>query len=149
MTNDHFKYNFVDNYTRKTYEACVPSKHFHKVSVGCLIKSGIDYGEQIPLQCYDNVSRTLIKNFGRKPELRFCIGLLQSRSNPEEIVEHCWTERHGMYFDAIEDREDSIYWLYKKALSMSEIVDIGRKTERACLPNITTLLSMEKTTSAA
>lgn len=139
--NDSFTYQFCDNQNRKAYQTRLAKELTIEVTPKDLAGSGIDAAEQVPLQCFDNVIETLVKNHGITSGLRFCLGLQQDTIEVEKVVEHCWLGRDGEYFDSSPELKNSRYFLFC-SLSLEELLGIMEGFGLDHPPNITTLLEL-------
>ncbi|MBD80339.1 MAG: hypothetical protein CL840_15595 [Crocinitomicaceae bacterium] len=139
--NNQFTYQFCDNQNRKAYQSMLAKELTVEVTPQDLADSGIDAAEQVPLQCFDNVIETLVKNHGTTPGLRFCLGLQQDTVEIEKVVEHCWLERDGEYFDSSPELKNSRYFLFC-SLALEELLGIMVGYELDHPPNISKLLEL-------
>ena len=140
IVNKELTYQYCDNQTGSAFEKAIPLSVLAEVKVEPLDESGIDYAEQVPLRCYDNVINTLLKNPESEPELRLCLGLQQDVSETEKVVEHCWIERLGEFYDSSAEIANSKYYLFC-SLSLSELLVIMEERDIEFIPNIETLRS--------
>lgn len=139
--NKELTYQYCDNQTEAFFEETIPLSILSEVQVEPLDKSRIDFAEQVPLRCYDNVVNTLLKNTDSAPELRLCLGLQQDTNETDKVVEHCWIEKEGGYFDSSEELNNSRYYLFC-SLSLQELLQIMESYDLEFIPNISTLLTL-------
>ena len=129
--NNQFTYQFCDNQNRKAYQSMLAKELTVEVTPQDLADSGIDAVEQV----------TLVKNHGTAPGLRFCLGLQQDTVEIEKVVEHCWLERDGEYFDSSPELKNSRYFLFC-SLALEELLGIMVGYELDHPPNISKLLEL-------
>ena len=100
---DVFTFQFVLKQLNAPVMTSLPVNLFTPITVIDVEQSSFDTAKYQANKCYDNVVNTLLKNINEEPELKLCIGLHQIIDKPEQIVEHCWFEYDGVYFDFISE----------------------------------------------
>ncbi|MEI8659400.1 hypothetical protein [Vibrio sp. Hal054] len=130
-------FQFTSNLNALAFQAAITPEKLTHVCAVPLSESGLRIPKQVPLQCYDNALRVLMVN-PHATDLRLCLGLQQSISEPMKIVEHCWIEFNGKWFDSSSELLDSRYMKYC-SLTLHEVTTICRKYHWDYLPNIITI----------
>lgn len=137
---DVFTFQFVLKQLNAPVMTSLPVNLFTPITVIDVEQSTFDTAKYQANKCYDNVVNTLLKNINEEPELKLCIGLHQIIDKPEQIVEHCWFEYDGVYFDFLSELPKGKYFKYL-SLNLLDLYSSMEEMHCKSVPNIIELQS--------
>lgn len=132
---DVFTFQFVLKQLNAPVMTSLLVNLFTPITVIDVEQSSFDTAKYQANKCYDNVVNTLLKNINEEPELKLCIGLHQIIDKPEQIVEHCWFEYDGVYFDFISELPKGKYFKYQ-SLNLLDLYSTMEEMHCKSVPNI-------------
>lgn len=132
---DVFTFQFVLKQLNAPVMTSLPVNLFTPITVIDVEQSSFDTAKYQANKCYDNVVNTLLKNINEEPELKLCIGLHQIIDKPEQIVEHCWFEYDGVYFDFLSELPKGKYFKYQ-SLNLLDLYSSMEEMHCKSVPNI-------------
>ncbi|WP_338853835.1 hypothetical protein WE348_21520 (plasmid) [Alteromonas macleodii] len=133
---DNFNFQFMCNQTNIPMMVSLPSKMFVPVEIiNDVAEASFTTTKYEDNKCYDNVAKTLLKNISSHPDLMLCIGLHQCEDKPEQIVEHCWFEYNGVFYDFLQELPKARYHKYV-SFNTIELMDVMDSIGCDTVPNI-------------
>lgn len=132
---ENFNFQFMSNQLNKPLMVALPATMFEAVDVKDVKTASFSTVKYQENKCYDNVVKTLLKHMGDNPNLLFCIGLHQLVDKPEQIVEHCWFEENGQYYDFTSELPKARHYKYV-SFSLEELLMVMDSLRTETVPNI-------------